>query len=210
MLDLKAKLAAAGVVSEKEIKALEDKRRPKQHRPGGQKSGSGAPRGNSKKPSPPIVRLPARLRDASRAEIYEAVRRYVDRFRIDSAGGIPSESAQRFHFSTETGKLTSLFLEPELFERVSRGDAGVVAYMSNHGLAHCVLPAEMAAEIAKIRPRWLRVLKGHPEAGQIGEASKDRNRRTGEQNPESNAEASAPPDPGKTSQDESPSQSVDC
>jgi uncharacterized protein YaiL (DUF2058 family) len=57
-----------------------------------------------------------------------------------------------------------VFVEPALRERLEAGSAGIVAFMSNHGLAHAVVPAPLARDIAAVLPEWLRVLRGEPES----------------------------------------------
>jgi hypothetical protein len=52
-------------------------------------------------------------------------------------------------------------------EQLQRRELGIIAYMSNHGLAHAVVSAEGARAVADIYPLWLRVLEGDPRAGQI-------------------------------------------
>jgi len=50
---------------------------------------------------------------------------------------------------------------------LAAGEAGIIAFMSNHGLAHAVVPATLAADVGGLFPLWLRVLKDHPGAGQV-------------------------------------------
>jgi hypothetical protein len=155
MLDLKAKLAAAGLVTEKEIAEAEAARR----------------RGGKPAPAPAQQRgsgLPiAALRGKPKGEIYDAVRKVVERVRLDPSGGTPSENAAPYHFPSHTGRIGKLVIEPELAESLRTGAAAIVAYMSNHGLAHAVVPPAVARDIAALMPLWLRVLTGDPEAGKI-------------------------------------------
>ena len=154
----KAKLAAAGLVTQEQIAAAERKK-------------AGKPRPEARGPTPPAkpksgLDVPA-LKKAGKAEIYEAARRVVDRTRLDPAAGLPGERAEAFHFTTQAGQLSRLFLEPEVRDQVVGGQAGIVAYMSHHGLAHCVVPRVVAEDLAEVVPLWLRVLKDHPAAGQL-------------------------------------------
>lgn len=162
MLDLKAKLAAAGLVTKEQIAAAERKDRARKP-PAGDR-----PAKPPAKPSAPKSGLDvAALKKAGKSELYEAVRRVVDRARLDVAGALPSEHAAAFHFTTQTGSLARLTLEPEVSAQVVDGQAGIVAYMSHHGLAHCVVPRIVAEDLAAVVAPWLRVLKDHPDAGQI-------------------------------------------
>lgn len=161
MLDLKAKLAAAGLVTKEQIEAAERKKAGKPRGPGGPQEGRPAP-----KPPRSGLDLPA-LRRAGKSEVYEAIRRAVDKQRLDPPGGLPSERAEAFHFTTQTGQLSRLTLEPDAHAQVVDGRAGIVAFMSHHGLAHCVVPRALAEDLAALFPLWLRALKDHPEAGKL-------------------------------------------
>lgn len=158
MLDLKAKLAAAGLVTQEQIAAAERKKGPKKPAEGRGPAAPARPRSGFDVPA---------LKKAGKGEIYEAVRRVVDRARLDPVGGLPSERAEAFHFTTQTGQLSRLTLEPELRDQLAAGEAGLIAYMSHHGLAHCVVPRIVAEDLAQFMPLWLRVLKDHPAAGQL-------------------------------------------
>lgn len=154
MLDLKAKLAAAGLVSKEDVERAE---RRAQGRKGGKPA---APRG------PEVPRLgAAALQGKGKGEIYDAVRRFVDRVRLDPVGAAPSEAAATYHFPQATGKIGRLVLEPDVVAQLGDGRAGLVSFMSNHGLAHAVVPAGCAREIADVMPLWLRVLTGDDRAG---------------------------------------------
>lgn len=152
MLDLKAKLAAAGLVTPEQIAAAERK--------SGKKPAKAPPR-------PKSGIDVAALKKAGKSEIYEAIRRVIDRTRLDPAGALPSERAEAFHFTTAQGALGRLTLEPDVRDQVVDGRAAIVAYMSHHGLAHCVVPRVVAEDLAEVMPLWLRVCKDHPAAGQL-------------------------------------------
>ncbi len=175
MLDLKAKLAAAGLVSQADVAAAERK-------------GRTGPKGQDRKASPPDRRGDrpdnrqrqqpqaqpqkplldvAALQRAGKGEAYDAIRRVVDRLRLDPAHGIPGEHAEPFHFTTAAGNLSRLTLDPPVRDQVTAGTAGIIAFMSHHGLAHCVVPRALAGAVYAVFPTWLRVLKDHPGAGQL-------------------------------------------
>lgn len=155
VLDLKAKLAAAGLVSKEDIARAESKR-------------GGRDRGAKPEPAAPCLQpKPAVLKTKNKGEIYDAVRKFVDRVRLDVVGAAPTDEAEQFHFPSFTGRIGRLTLEPPIVAGVRDGSSAIVAYMSNHGLAHAVVPAAAGREIAEVMPLWLRVLQGEPSAGQI-------------------------------------------
>jgi len=159
MLDLKAKLAAAGLVSQADIAASERKAKPK---PGGAAKPVSKP---APKPREPAHGLDlAALRSAGKGAAYDAIRRAVDRQRLD--GPAPTAAAGPFHFTTARGQLSRLVVEPAVQAAVTDGHAGITAFMSHHGLAHAVVPRPLAEAIAELFPLWLRTLKDHPGAGQ--------------------------------------------
>jgi uncharacterized protein YaiL (DUF2058 family) len=165
VLDLKAKLAAAGLVSEADVKRAEAEKRAKAER----RSGKPGARGGKPTSAPPRPQglAVASLRGKNKGEIYDAVRRFVERVRLDPAVGEPSETAQPFHFPTPAGRIGRVVIEPELASQLEDGRAALVAFMSNHGIAHAVVPAEHGLQIAEVMPKWLRVLAGDERAGLI-------------------------------------------
>lgn len=170
MLDLKSKLAAAGLVTKEDIERAEKpgaggkgKRRGGRDRAPGK--GDGAGRGGAAAGGGAPRLKVASLRSQSKGEQYEAVRRFIERVRLYDPARPPTEQAQTFHFSTAKGQIGRLVLEPEVASAVQDGSAGLVAYMSNHGIAHTVVPAAAARDLAELFPLWLRVLKDHPGAG---------------------------------------------
>ncbi len=161
MLDLKAKLASAGLVSEDDIKRVEkETARKSSKRRGGSHKGGG---GKSKHGGLDIEGL----KQAKKSELYLTTRKWVEKVRLDDPSTPPSEDAKVYHFPETTGRIGRLVLEPPQHEQLVKGAAGVVQYMSNHGRAHAVVPAQSARALAQIMPLWLRVLVGDASAGQI-------------------------------------------
>ena len=155
MLDLKSKLAAAGLVTKEDVERVEKgKAGKKKKRRGGRAQAKGG-------------LAVAELRDKGKGERYEAIRRAVERGRLDDPARPPTEQAQPFHFATDKGQVGRLVLEADVIGWIRDGSAGIVAYMSNHGLAHAAVPAALAREVAELFPLWLRVLEGHAGAGQM-------------------------------------------
>lgn len=190
MLDLKSKLLAAGLVTEEQVdkvKQEEEERRKRRKedrakraqnggkKPGNDKGGvhKGRPkggRGPAKSKSPVSdERIDAarwqkrmeQLKAAGKSEQYDAIRAWVQRARIDAVKAVPTDAAERFHFARYDSGIASLVLEPEIKTRVIGGEAGISAYMSHNGLAHCVVPRDVAMDIAALRPEWVRVLDGY-------------------------------------------------
>ncbi len=214
MLDLKAKLAAAGVVSakqveefdEKEAKAKEAQRRKANDRKksqqtrhksprsgqserrdgasrGGGSNRGGAPsrggsnkgggqankRGSStpRKPSKTASDV-ATLKTLNKGEAYVRIRKVVEHSRLDDKEQtIPGVDDQTFNFVTAQGRIGKLYVTVETAKSLSDGNAAICAFMSHHGLSHCVLPKDIALDFSQVFPLWLRHLQGHEAAGQI-------------------------------------------
>jgi hypothetical protein len=169
MLDLKAKLASAGLVSKEDVERVErEKSRTRSKpRPGKGKS-TGRPPSASGRGGDAAARLPVtKLQGKPRGEVYTAVRAWVDKVRLDSPSGTPGDQAQPFHFARIDGKIGRLVLEPTVVAALQSGSAGLVTYMSNHGLGHAVVPASGARAVAELFPEWLRVLEGDARAGMV-------------------------------------------
>ncbi|MCA9654522.1 MAG: DUF2058 family protein [Myxococcales bacterium] len=165
MLDLKSKLAAAGLVTKEDVERAE---RAKAKKAKAKRGGAGRKErpGGRGKPEPARLRV-AELRGEGKGAQYDAVRRFVEKVRLDDPARPPGEQAQTFHFTTAKGQIGRLVLEPDVHGWVSEGGAGIVAYMSNHGLAHAAVPAQAARDVGELFPLWLRVLKGHAGAGAL-------------------------------------------
>ncbi len=174
MLDLKAQLAAAGLVTKEEVEAAEAKAR-KSRRGGPQGSRKRGKKGRSGKSGGTKGLNRAALEAAGKGERYDMIRRAVVAHRLDSSGPIPSAASEPFHFAGDGGVVGRVFVEPALRERLEAGTAAIIAFMSNHGLAHAVVPAPLARDIAAVLPEWLRVLRGapHATAEAPGEAAAD-------------------------------------
>ncbi|HET6585190.1 MAG TPA: DUF2058 family protein [Nannocystaceae bacterium] len=168
MLDLKAKLAAAGLVSKEDVERAERKEAERRAR---KSAGKGKPTGQPRAPDEPKLAV-AKLRERPKGELYDAVRKLVDRVRLDPVGPAPTDDAAAFHFAQANGKVGRLVLEPAIVGQLGDGTAGLVAYMSNHGLAHAVVPAACARDIAELVPLWLRVLAGDERAGALASDEK--------------------------------------
>lgn len=198
MLDLKAKLAAAGLVSQADIAAAERKQKPQQQPPPRQQASKPQRPQQQQPPQKPSsgLDLPA-LRKAKKGEAYDAIRRAVDRLRQDSV--TPPEDSEPFHFTTARGQLSRLHLAPAVHAAVQSGESGITAFMSHHGLTHAVVPKPLAEGIAELFPFWLRTLQGHPGAGQLEPKPEPKQ----DPKPEPTAAPTAAPDPADPTQENS-------
>lgn len=187
MLDLKAKLLQAGLVTKEQVEKVESEEaaaraRKAQKRHGGKKGKGGGPAPVSDEAR--WQKRVAELKDAPKSEQYETIRGWVQRTRLDQVKGLPSDDADRFHFTKHDGHISWLTLEPDVKQAVSEGKAGIIAFMSHNGLAHCVVPREVALDVGQIRPEWVRHLDGF-------EVQTKAPRREGEGEGEGEAEAAA-------------------
>ena len=184
MFDLKEQLLKAGLVTENQVQKVEAQQKkekanrknaPKGNRskgPAGKGKKRGAPtKGGAKGPAKRKPRKEEsfeaierrqwqkrlfRLKKSPKKEIYEVTRNWVERNRLDAVKGLPSEKASRFYFPRADGSIASLMLEPEAIAALSQGEAGVVTYMSHHGVNHAVVPKDLALDMGYIVPLWLR------------------------------------------------------
>lgn len=182
MLDLKAKLLAAGLVTADQVKKVEDEAADKKR-----KADERAASRHESMAGRKVERRDAKGRDAddkraerdhkeeeaqrwrkrlddvkaaSKSEQYEVVRGWVDRHRIDNKTAIPSENAARFHFARDDGTIGHVTLDPEVQQKVAAGEAGIIAFMGHNGLEHAVVPADLARDIFHVKPEWVRSLAG--------------------------------------------------
>jgi len=166
MLDLKAKLASLGLVTDEDIARVEKNKQGKKRKGGGRGRG-GKARGVAAAAAKASHKLDvARLKAAGRGEAYTEVRKWVQRVRLDVPNKAPTDAAKTFHFSTAKGPLGRLVVEPDVHGWLGDGSAAVIAYMSNHGLAHAVVPADAGRALVELFPLWLRALAGDDRAGQ--------------------------------------------
>lgn len=104
-------------------------------------------RAGKKRPLNPLAGL-------SKSEQYELIRVWVTRNRLDKGIG-----TEKFFFEKPDKSVSWLSLEPNVLEKIQSGDAGLIAFMSHSGLAHAVVPRDIAEDIIEIFPNWCRVLK---------------------------------------------------
>ena len=187
MLDLKAKLAAAGVVTKEQVDKFDEEQaqarnkkkqnqaraaEPKPSRDRSQNKRSSQKRKTGKRPQeahPSGVDV-GTLKTLNRGDAYARIRKIIDHSRLDDKERtIPKPDDQIFNFVTSTGRVSRLYLTEATVKTLSEGTSAISSFMSHHGLSHCVLPKEVALALAEVFPLWLRHLQGHPAAGQTEE-----------------------------------------
>lgn len=171
MLDLKSKLLAAGVVTEKQVKKVEEAEARKRERKSRHKKSNQKPTGaRSEAGSKPASGLDekalwqrrvGKLQKAPKSEQYATIRGWVERVRLDSVKSVGSEDAERFHFTKADERITWITIEPDTRDALKKGEAGIIAFMSHSGLSHCVVPRDLALDVHQIRPEWLRRLENY-------------------------------------------------
>jgi len=147
MLDLKSKLLAAGLVSQEQVDKLERQKADK------------------KKKKPESFEAKERnrhleeLRELPKTEQYDLIRKWAGRNRLDKTVPIDPDAIEKFFFEAADGSVSWLTLEKTIHAKIVDGSAGITAFMSNHGITHCVLPRDIVEDIAQVFPTWVRVLK---------------------------------------------------
>ncbi|MDP2345804.1 MAG: DUF2058 family protein [Deltaproteobacteria bacterium] len=185
MLDLKAKLLAAGVVTAAQVKKVEDEeankkaraqqRRdvqpPARERPaskGNNDDDADEKRARREHEWNEAQRWRKRLEQlqlAGKSEQYEAVRGWVMKDRLDNKQ--ITEAAVRFHFvklsaagDVDAAVLAHLTVEPDVQQQLTEGTAAVVAFMGYNGIEHAVVPKDVAVDVRVVKPEWVRHLVG--------------------------------------------------
>ncbi len=161
MFNLKAQLLKAGLVTEERVKEVED--RQKNHRqsarPRAEKSVELVVESDEDFEARQRAKQLAELKAMGRNEQYGLIRRWVNRNRLDKQVSPLSENSERYFFQKEDNTISWLTLEADVCGAVNAGKAGIIAYMSDHGAAHCVVPRDIAEDVREVFPQWVRVLK---------------------------------------------------
>lgn len=153
MFDLKAKLLAKGLVTKEQVdKVLREKSSP-------------LPAHNQQDNFLVKERLKAvdNLKKQTKAEQYITIRKWVDINRLDKSSQVSLDS-EKFFINTKDNQVTWLSLPKEVVEAITNGHAAVIAYMSNHGLTHAVVPRDIAEDIREVFPEWIKVLNDSPKS----------------------------------------------
>ncbi len=191
MLDLKSKLAAAGVVTKEQVEEFDkaeaearNKKQAQRTNSAEKKQGQGQAQGQSRNKNRSKQHSGKRpqkqddsgvdvnaLKALNRGDAYTRMRKIVEHSRLDDKERtIPGPDDQIFNFVTKAGRVSRLYLKEDTIKSLTSGESAISSFMSHHGLSHCVLPKEVALAFAEVFPLWLRHLQDHPAAGQIEEA----------------------------------------
>lgn len=175
MLDLKAKLLAAGLVTAEQVAKADEERKEQaaraerraQNKEGERQRRPERPNDRKRDRPPPKPALSdderwaervKKLAEAPKSEQYEVLRGWVERTRMDDPKALPSDDAQRFHFQKGDGSIGWVTVEPALHVELTEGRAAVVVYMGFNGALHAVVPRPVALDMHRVRPEWLRAL----------------------------------------------------
>jgi hypothetical protein len=143
MFNLKEKLLAQGLVTKEQVHKIDAEKKP-----------ANTPREfESLDRDKAVVQLLA----ASKSEQYSIIRKWVDINRLDKPH-LVNLDAEKFFINTKDQQVTWLTLPKEIINLITKGQAGVISYMSHHGLTHAVVAREIAEDVAKAYPDWLKVL----------------------------------------------------
>lgn len=134
MLNLREQMVKAGMVSEQAAKrAMERPAKPKRAQEN------------------QYVR---QLRGCSKNEQYQKIAKWVKINRLDRSTDLAK--AQKFYFGSQDGRAAWLTVDEISISALQSGEAVIMAFMSNQGLAHAVMPKEIARDVAVIFPDWIR------------------------------------------------------
>jgi uncharacterized protein YaiL (DUF2058 family) len=97
------------------------------------------------------------LKTKNKSEQYATIRKWVDLNRLDKPD-LVSIDDEKFFFSTNDEQISWLTLKKPVVEEIKSGKAGVISYMSHHGLTHAVVEREIAQDVGELFPAWLKVL----------------------------------------------------
>lgn len=151
MFDLKAKLLEKGLVTKEQVQKIDQEKQKKHHT---NKDAIKAPIDIQDRERAKAL---SQLKSADKNEQYALIRKWVDFNRRDRATDI-SLDCEKFFIPAKDGQITWLTLKKDIIEEIKNGNLGVIAYMSNHGLTHAVVPRDIAEDVSQVFPDWLKVL----------------------------------------------------
>lgn len=143
MFDLKAKLLAQGLVTKEQVEKISSQK-------------------NGVLPADNFLikdrqKTLNHLKTEAKSEQYVIIRRWVDLNRLDKEAHA-SLDCEKFFFTANDNQISWLTLKKEVIDEIKKGNAALIAYMSNHGLTHAVVPRDIAEDVKEVFPEWLRVL----------------------------------------------------
>lgn len=97
------------------------------------------------------------LKAKTKSEQYATIRKWVDLNRLDKPEFVSLDD-EKFFFSTKDEQVSWLTLKKDIVSEITSGQAGVIAYMSHHGLVHAVVKRDIAQDVGELFPEWLKVL----------------------------------------------------
>ncbi len=151
MFDLKAKLLEKGLVTKDQVQKIDQEKKAKKFFKDAHQDFSNDSAAKDR------ARALQQLKASTKNDQYVLIRKWVDINRRDKAMDI-SLDCEKFFIPAKDDQITWLSLKKEIIEEIKKGDAGVIAYMSNHGLTHAVVPRDIAEDVGEVFPDWLKVL----------------------------------------------------
>jgi hypothetical protein len=145
MFDLKAKLLAKGLVTKEQVDQVNATNKKTKNKP---RDVDFLDKDRAKALNT--------LKAQPKGEQYLTIRKWVDNNRLDKAS-LADLDDEKFFFEVD-GQLTWLTLKKAVIEELKTGQAGIIAYMSNHGLTHAVVKRDIAEDVGAVFPGWVRVL----------------------------------------------------
>jgi len=97
-----------------------------------------------------------KLKSLGRGEQYALIRKWVAKNRLDKTYNTKLEDQERYYFNSGEDKASWLNLNPEVIVELKNKKASVMAFMSNQGLAHCVISEDIAKDVAEVFPEWVK------------------------------------------------------
>lgn len=150
MFDLKAKLLQKGLVTKEQVdKVMAEKKN-------SVNPAKKSPRGDDFAAKERVKAL-NNLKAQTKAEQYVTIRKWVEINRLDKSSHASVDS-EKFFLTTKDNQVSWLTLRKDVIDAITKGHAGVIAYMSNHGLTHAVVPRDIAEDVGEVFPEWLKVL----------------------------------------------------
>ncbi len=182
MLDLKSKLLAAGLVTQEQVNRVEQEKQERKQRKHQLHSVQKTPKSDAITDDDFETKQRAKqletLKSLPKNEQYALIRRWVERNKLDKETSVLTENSEKYFFHKACGSVTWLTVEKEVHQKIVDGEAAIMAYMSNHGLTHCVVPRDIAEDVAEVFPYWLRALTNHVDAGKIDPMPPKKNKDT--------------------------------